>query len=100
MARAIFASRGFVGVNFSVHFLGGPATAETAADHVLHFLELGGEDSVGLGSDFDGIDSPLAWGDAGGMDQVVQALDQGGFSPREIDAICWENAWKFFQRTL
>lgn len=31
------------------------------------------------------------------MDQVVQALDQGGFSPREIDAICWENAWKFFQ---
>lgn len=34
------------------------------------------------------------------MDQVVQALDRGGFSPREIDAICWENAWKFFQRTL
>ena len=32
------------------------------------------------------------------MDQVVQALTRG--LPREIDAICWENAWKFFQRTL
>ena len=63
-------------------------------------IHVAGLETVALGSDFDGIDTPLAWGDAGGMDQVVQALDQGGFSPREIDAICWENAWKFFQRTL
>ena len=31
---------------------------------------------------------------------MAARLDGLGFSPREIDAICWENAWKFFQRTL
>ena len=79
-----------------------PGATSQPADllrHLRHMIHVAGLETVALGSDFDGIDTPLAWGDAGGMDQVVQALDQGA-SPREIDAICWENAWKFFQRTL
>ena len=102
MLRALGDRGCLVGTNFYAGFLGPGATSQPAdlLRHLRHMIHVAGLETVALGSDFDGIDTPLAWGDAGGMDQVVQALDQGGFSPREIDAICWENAWKFFQRTL
>ena len=102
MLRALGDRGCLVGANFYAGFLGPGATSQPAdlLRHLRHMIHVAGLETVALGSDFDGIDTPLAWGDAGGMDQVVQALDQGGFSPREIDAICWENAWKFFQRTL
>ena len=102
MLRALGDRGCLAGVNFYAGFLGPGAVSQTddLARHLRHMIQTAGLEAVALGSDFDGIDTPLAWGDAGGMDQVVQALDQGGFSTREIDAICWENAWKFFQRTL
>ena len=102
MLRALGDRGCLVGANFYAGFLGPGATSQPAdlLRHLRHMIHVAGLETVALGSDFDGIDTPLVWGDAGGMDQVVQALDQGGFSPREIDAICWENAWKFFQRTL
>ena len=102
MLRALGDRGCLVGANFYAGFLGPGATSQPAdlLRHLRHMIHVAGLETVALGSDFDGIDTPLAWGDAGGMDQVVQALDQAGFTPREIDAICWENAWKFFQRTL
>ncbi len=97
MARAIFASRGFVGVNFSVHFLGGPATAETAADHVLHFLELGGEDSVGLGSDFDGTDMPPDLSGAEELPNLWRALERRGCGRGLLEKLFYRNLHQFMQ---
>ena len=28
------------------------------------------------------------------------ALEQGGFTPRQIERVCWQNAWDFYERTL
>ena len=48
---------GVVGINFYPTFLsGGEADIDTVALHIEHFMALGGGESLGLGSDFDGID--------------------------------------------
>lgn len=46
--------KGCVGINFYPPFLG--EDIKCIIDHIDRFLSLGGEDNVGIGSDFDGID--------------------------------------------
>lgn len=64
---------GCVGINFYPPFLGD--SIECAVDHINYFLSLGGENNIGLGSDFDGVDS-LPYGVAGCQDmaKVIKML--------------------------
>lgn len=55
--RAIIRSGGVVGLNLYTDFLGQGATLDTALDHVLHFIELGGQKHICLGCDLDGCDT-------------------------------------------
>ena len=57
--RAVIEKKGYIGVNFYSAFLanGRAATLEDVYRHVDAILQLGGEDVVGFGSDFDGIDA-------------------------------------------
>ena len=56
--RALFETGGYVGVNFYPHFLSdtGKADISDVIRHIDHMLDLGGEDRIGFGSDFDGIE--------------------------------------------
>lgn len=55
---ALIANGGVVGINFYPPFLSGKrASFDSVLRHIDRFLELGGEDNVGIGTDFDGIDS-------------------------------------------
>lgn len=57
--REIITMGGLIGLNFYVDFLnedGSRATMEDLYRHADHILELGGEDVLALGSDFDGCD--------------------------------------------
>lgn len=56
---AIKESGGVVGINFCPLFVSGrdKAGIDDLVKHIEHFLSLGGEDHVGLGSDFDGIEN-------------------------------------------
>lgn len=63
--RAIRDMGGLVGLNYYTAFITnrdtaatGEPTFEELAAHVEHFLDLGGEDTVALGSDWDGSDVP------------------------------------------
>lgn len=89
--RAIVGSGGFVGLNLCVHFLGEHPTAETAADHLEHFLALGGEDHLGLGSDFDGTDVPEDLSGVQDLPRLWAVLEHRGFSPELIHKLAWEN---------
>lgn len=64
---------GCVGINFYPPFLG-----DEIADvvrHIDHFIALGGEDNVGFGSDFDGVDAlPCGIRGAEDMERVVKML--------------------------
>ncbi|WP_051541388.1 dipeptidase [Caldalkalibacillus mannanilyticus] len=59
--KAIFQTKGIVGITFVPYFLS--SQKEVTITNVLHHLEymlaLGGEDLVGFGSDFDGIDETV-----------------------------------------
>lgn len=102
MLRALAHRGGLAGLNFYAGFLGPGETARTAhlLAHLRHMINVAGLEVAALGSDFDGIDTAVELGDSGSMDRLLQALDQGGFTPREIDAITWKNAWDFYRRTL
>jgi Zn-dependent dipeptidase, microsomal dipeptidase homolog len=56
--RAITAMGGCVGLNFYKGFLGLTENIAAVVAHAEHFLSLGGQKSLGLGSDFDGCDLP------------------------------------------
>lgn len=102
MLRALGDRGCLVGVNFYAGFLGPSPVSrfEDLTRHIRHMIDMAGLETVALGSDFDGIDCPLAWEDAGHMDRLIPAMERAGFSPREIEAVCWKNAWEFYRRTL
>ncbi|MBQ3115068.1 MAG: dipeptidase [Clostridia bacterium] len=55
--KKIIDCKGFIGLNFYPDFLcEGKATVVDIIRHAYHILELGGEDVLGFGSDFDGVD--------------------------------------------
>lgn len=58
--RAVADSGGVIGLNLYSSFLtqDGPADSSHLLRHAAHILEVGGEDVLGFGCDFDGIDTP------------------------------------------
>lgn len=68
---------GLVGLNFFTGFLREDrehARLEDILRHAEHFLNLGGEDVLALGSDFDGADMPYDLPDCGALPQLAQRL--------------------------
>jgi len=60
--------------------------------HIEHFMALGGEDSIGLGCDFDGIDYALS--DLQGAEHMYRLLDRLsalGYSNMQIEKIAYKN---------
>lgn len=53
--KEIIRRGGAAGINFCTDFLGGDKGTGAVLSHIEHFLSLGGEKNIGLGSDFDGI---------------------------------------------
>lgn len=96
-------SRGcLIGLNYYHAFLknGGNACREDLFCHLAHFLELGGEDCMALGSDFDGADIP---GDLDRPEKVAglyhYLLDRG-LGKELCDKVFYRNALDFFQSNL
>lgn len=59
--RAIIQKRGMIGITFVPYFTSGSpsVTIHDLFRHIEHILSLGGEDHIGFGSDFDGIDKTI-----------------------------------------
>lgn len=102
--RAIRDMGGLVGLNFYTRFITerdtkvtGDVTFDELAAHVEHFLDLGGEDTLALGSDWDGSDVPawLAHCDAAGE---LHRLMAARFGPELARKIFFANAHDFFVR--
>ena len=55
--KAIIKNRGVIGVNFYADFLSKEkCTTEKIIEHIDYIIALGGEENVGIGSDFDGME--------------------------------------------
>lgn len=65
---------------------------ELLIDHIVYAVNLIGEDHVGLGSDFDGIESaPKGLDSVLDLKKIPEALQQRGFSEKTIEKICYKN---------
>ena len=62
------------------------------ADHIDHAVKVGGIEHVGLGSDFDGIDSvPQGMEDASKLPDLVRELARRGYSEQDLKKILGGN---------
>ena len=69
------------------------------ADHIERVMKVGGPQSVGLGSDFDGIDDPPAGlEDVSKLPKLTEELLRRGHSDEEVLGVLGENFLRFWDR--
>ena len=72
---------------------------ERIADHIDHAVQVGGVDHVGLGSDFDGIDSaPRGMEDVSKLPALVRELARRGYSETDLEKILGGNLLRVMHR--
>ena len=102
MFRALTRKGSLVGISLVPQHLkeNGSASLADVIGHFLHFLSLGGEDTLAFGSDFDGIDS-LPDGITGveSLPFLYDTLAKET-SPAIADKVFYENAERFFAPLL
>ena len=93
MLRTIGDRGGVCGVNFYAGFLNRGskyASVEDIVRHAKYISHVAGIDAVALGSDFDGINTELEFGDYAGMPMLVDGLCRA-FTEDAVEKICWKN---------
>ncbi len=103
MMRAMAEKGGVAGVNFYPVFVDASEniTAEHLAEHVVHMYNVGGEDFVAMGTDFDGFDNGKSTiTNMSQMDEVYDAIKRRGFSERQMDKIWSGNILRIMKEAL
>jgi len=101
--RAMAVRRCLIGLNFCNAFLcgdGKPATLDDLFRHIAHFLELGAEDCLALGSDFDGCPLAPCLSSPEQSVGLYGYLQDRGISPELAEKILFRNALEFFRANL
>ena len=65
---------------------------ENIVRHAQHIRDIGGDDVLAIGTDFDGIQPTLEIEDASQMDKLAVGLSKRGFTDDEIEKIFYLNA--------
>ena len=74
------------------------ATLADAVRHLEHWLALGGEDTVALGTDFDGIEkTPLGLSRSRDLAALAEELLRLGYREETVRAIFYKNAERYFK---
>ncbi|MBO4887136.1 MAG: dipeptidase [Firmicutes bacterium] len=105
MIKALASKGGVMGLNFGPEFLD-----DTPDNHVsaiermvamaLHIKKIGGSDTIGIGTDFDGIEGQLEIGSPDKMHLLADALACNGFSSDEIDRIFSGNVMRVMKEAM
>ena len=96
--EAIARSGGAVGINLYERFLGEGATVDTVVGHIEHFLALGGEKSVGIGSDFDGCSRlPAGIRRVSDLSALYEALLRRNYPQSLVNDIFFNNMMRAFE---
>ena len=90
--------KGLVGLNFCEFFLNNEPSDASALDvlrHAYHFLSLGGEDVLAIGTDFDGADVPRDLMGTKHIPYLYETFIKGGFNQQIVQKIMYDNAHNF-----
>lgn len=91
---------GTAGINLCCDFLGNTPTVDTVCDHILHLLDIAGDDRyISLGADFDGTEH-LPVGISGVQDypRLAERLSERGLDDKTLENIFWNNALGVIKR--
>ncbi len=95
--KAVAETNGVVGVIFSVNDLDGgrrpkkDASILSIIHHIRYIADLIGPEHVAFGSDLDGTIIPSELGSVSGFPALIQLLTKAGFSPSDLEKICYKN---------
>lgn len=105
MIRVLAQAGGVAGLNFAPAFLhpdirSKESRLEDMSRHVQHLLQIGGEEVLALGTDFDGISGNLEVADASHLSCLIDRLKKDGLTERQLDKFCFENALRVIKETI
>ena len=118
MIRALAEKGGVTGLNYCMPFVsehlwrekdraslkgtlrGSADYLQMLAEHAKHIVNVGGEECLGLGSDFDGIHTHEDLAHAGGMERLFDVMKKAGFTESRLDKIRYENVLRVYKELL
>lgn len=104
MIKLLADNGGVTGMNFAPAFVDERkenATLERVLDHVDHVVKIAGVDHVGLGSDFDGIETtPKGLEDVTRMPYFTEGLVKRGYKEDDILKILGGNFLRVFRKVI
>ncbi|MFY9175386.1 MAG: dipeptidase [Peptococcia bacterium] len=100
--KALQENGGVIGINFYPNFLGsGELTIENVIEHIEYAAEIAGIDHVGLGSDFDGIDTvPKGLENAAKLPTLTELLLKRGWKDSELIKVLGGNFIRVLDQVL
>lgn len=100
--KLLIECKGLIGINFCRSFLGdfGDDGFEAVYRHIEHILNLGGENVLAIGSDFDGCEINPELSGVDKIPALKQYLSQKGLTNELLERIFFENAENFFKTVL
>ncbi|NLK51903.1 MAG: membrane dipeptidase [Syntrophomonadaceae bacterium] len=93
---------GIVGITLVNEFLGSASPGmEQVLDHLEHAVAVMGEDYVGLGTDFDGVENPvLGIEEATQWPRLIEAMHKRGFTESMVHKILGKNYLRLLKQIL
>lgn len=98
----IIRRKGLVGINLYELFLSndGVGDRDSVYRHIYKMLELGGEDVIACGSDFDGADIHHSLNTPVKFAEMVDYLLERGIEENILNKLFYDNALNFFKKNL
>ncbi len=102
--HALSEKGGVMGLNLYPAFLSDNKIADwtDCIRHIKHIINVGGEDCLGLGSDFDGFSGDMPHGITGpqDFDFLFEKLKENGLTAQQIEKIAYKNVLDFTKNIL
>lgn len=98
--KGIAESGGLIGLCISPRFLRGSGNESTIEDMIRHLdyiLDVGGEDVLAIGTDFDGTSGNFEIGSPKEMPKLFEQLEQHHWSLERIEKLAHKNALRVFK---
>ncbi len=96
--KLILQKGGIIGLCFYPLFLGEGDVFENAYKHIYHMLELGCENNIAIGSDFDGAQMDKELFDTSMVPNLYEKLLKLGIDECILEKIFFNNAYNFFNK--